>query len=73
VLVAIAHDPTALVVFDFFPNGTMNDWKKKGWKEASHWGFLEEFPYYGKVIQPLLTDGLYDAGKKLRDLDAAGP
>ncbi|CAM1500612.1 Fc.00g097740.m01.CDS01 [Cosmosporella sp. VM-42] len=72
VLVAIAHDPTALVVFDFFPNGSMNDWKRKGWKEASHWGFLEEFPYYGKVIQPVLTDGLYAAGKKIRGLDTVG-
>ena len=71
VLVAIAHDPTSLVVFDFFPNGTMNAWKEKGWKERSHWGFLEELPYYGKMIQPLLVDGLYTQGQKVRGLETS--
>jgi hypothetical protein len=68
-LVCLAHDPTSLAVFDFFPNGTLNDWKKKEWKQTSHWGFLEELPYNGKVIQPLIVNGLYDDGKKLRDLE----
>ncbi|KAK5213157.1 hypothetical protein LTR41_000736 [Exophiala xenobiotica] len=70
VLVVIAHDPTSLEVFDFFPNGSMNDWQKNGWKQASHWGFLSEIPYNGKTVRPTLVDGLYDKdGKKLRGLD----
>ncbi|KIW56447.1 hypothetical protein PV05_05106 [Exophiala xenobiotica] len=70
VLVVIAHDPTSLDVFDFFPKGTMNNWQKKGWKQASHWGFLSEIPYNGKTVRPTLVDGLYDKdGKKLRGLD----
>ncbi len=48
----------------------MNDWQKKGWKQASHWGFLSEIPYKGKTVRPTLVDGLYDKdGKKLRGLD----
>ena len=68
VLVAIAHDPTSLDVFDFFPKGTMNDWKKKGWKQTAHWGFVNELPYNGKTHRPVLVDGLYKDGKQLRDL-----
>lgn len=71
VLVAIAHDPTSLVVFDFFPHGTMNDWKKKGWKEKMQWGFLQELPYYGKIIQPQMVDGLYREGQKIRGLEVS--
>jgi hypothetical protein len=70
VLVAIAHDPTSLDVFDFFPTGTMNDWRAKGWKEQQHWGFLNELPYNGKVIRSPLVDGLYNKQEeKLRGLE----
>ncbi|KAK4938227.1 hypothetical protein LTR10_021300 [Elasticomyces elasticus] len=72
VLVVIAHDPTSLDVFDFFPKHTMNDWQKKGWKQGSHWGFLSELPYNGKTVRPLLVDGLYNQkGDKLRDLNTS--
>jgi hypothetical protein len=71
VLVAIAHDPTALDVFDFFPTGTLNQWRAKGWKEQLHWGFLNELPHNGKITRPQLIDGLYDKqGQKLRGLVA---
>ena len=69
VIVIIAHDPTSLDVFKFFPKGTINDWQKKGLKKAAHWGFLSEFPYNGKTVRPLLIDGLYLNGKKLRGLE----
>jgi hypothetical protein len=72
VLIVIAHDPTSLDVFDFFPKGTMNDWNAKGWKEASHWGFLSELPYNGKIVRPPRVDGLYKHGKKVRGLDVGG-
>jgi len=61
-----------LDVFDFFPTGTMNDWKKKGWKKAAHWGFLSELPYNGTTVRPQLVDGLYKDGKKVRDLKLPG-
>jgi glyoxylase-like metal-dependent hydrolase (beta-lactamase superfamily II) len=68
VLVAIAHDPASLDVFTFFPNGTMNAWKKEGWKETLHWGFLNELPYLGKTSRPYLVDGLYKNGKRVKPL-----
>lgn len=42
VFVAIAHDRTLLDIIDFFPKSA-NNWKEKGWKEASRWRFLEDF------------------------------
>jgi hypothetical protein len=68
VLVAIAHDPASLDVFTFFPNGTMNAWKKEGWKETLHWGFLNELPYMGKTSRPYLVDGLYRNGERVKPL-----
>ena len=71
---AIAHDPTYLDVFDFFPKHTMNDWQKKGWKKATNWGFLSEFPYNGKTVREPMVDGFYLMGKRLRgyELPKAG-
>ena len=57
VLVAIAHDPASLEVFEFFPNATMNDWKRKGYKEAVHWGFLNELPYNAKCKSHISSTG----------------
>ncbi|KPI37070.1 uncharacterized protein AB675_3711 [Cyphellophora attinorum] len=54
ILVVIAHDPTSAHVFDFFPNGTLSDWKQKGWKEKGHWGFLGTLPFQGKAQQASL-------------------
>ena len=68
VLVAIAHDPTSLDVFDFFPEGTMNEWKTKGWKEKMEFGFVNELPYNGKTVRGVLVDGLYRDGKRVKDL-----
>jgi hypothetical protein len=68
ILIAIAHDPAPLDVFDFFPS-TMNDWKAKGWKESSHWGFLSELPYNGTCVRGQRVDGLYDSkGSKIRGM-----
>jgi glyoxylase-like metal-dependent hydrolase (beta-lactamase superfamily II) len=68
VLVAIAHDPTSLDVFDFFPEGTLNEWKIKGWKEKMEFGFVNELPYNGKTVRGVLVDGLYRDGKRVKDL-----
>ncbi|OJI99599.1 hypothetical protein ASPVEDRAFT_128900 [Aspergillus versicolor CBS 583.65] len=42
VFVIIAHDRSLLDVIDFFPS-RVNEWKRKGWKEAGRWRFLEDF------------------------------
>jgi hypothetical protein len=68
ILITIAHDPTSLDVFPFFPNGTLNDWKANGWKQAVHWGFVNELPYFGKTVRGQLVDGLYIDGEMVRDL-----
>jgi glyoxylase-like metal-dependent hydrolase (beta-lactamase superfamily II) len=70
VLVAIAHDPAAMDVFTFFPNGTMNDWQRKKWKTACQWGFVNEMPYQGKPGRPYLADGLYKDGKMIKAIDS---
>lgn len=68
-IVLIAHDPTSLDVFDFFP-AKINDWKQKNQKKKAFWGFLSEIPYNGKVVREQLVDGLYDQkGNKLRGLE----
>ena len=69
VLVAIAHDPTGLDVYEFFPEGKMNEWKAKGWKEKLEWGFVNELPYNGKTVRDVLVDGLYRDGKRVKDLE----
>jgi len=73
ILVLIAHDPTPRYVFDFFPHGTLNNWRKDGLKITMHWGFLNELPYKGAVSRPLLVDGLYSYGKKLRGVEPSDP
>ncbi|KAJ9612253.1 hypothetical protein H2200_003850 [Cladophialophora chaetospira] len=42
VLTVYAHDESLLDVLDFFPKGTANEWKSKGWGERGHWRFLAE-------------------------------
>jgi len=69
IMVTIAHDPAGLDVYDFFPNGTLNDWQQKGWKEDARWGFLSELPFDGKIVRPTLVDGLYVDGVKVRGLE----
>ena len=43
ILLMLAHDDTMLDVVDKFPNGTANEWMKKGWKEKGLWRFLKDF------------------------------
>lgn len=71
VLVIIAHDSAPKDSLTFFPKGTINDWKEKGYKEKMHWNFVNELPVDGKQKDPMI-DGLYrDDGqglKKVKDL-----
>ena len=63
VFVCVAHDGGLIPVVDWFPNGTLNDWKAKGWKEKSQWGFLNELPMDGKPGRERLAQGLVKEGK----------
>lgn len=67
VLVLIAHDTAPLATLNFFPNGTINDWKSKGWKESMHWYFLNELPYQGRAADTI-NDGVYKDGKRVKTL-----
>lgn len=66
VLICIAHDSGLLPILNFFPNGTINDWKAKCMKEAAAWGFLNEMPIDGKPGRPLLVPGLIRDGMNIR-------
>jgi hypothetical protein len=46
VFVVFAHDKGLLDIVDFYPK-TANEWKSKGWKERSHWRFLQSFDTSG--------------------------
>jgi glyoxylase-like metal-dependent hydrolase (beta-lactamase superfamily II) len=69
ILVLIAHDPGALGVISFFPTGTVNDWQRLGWKRKLRWHFLDDLPVQGRQRRPLLVDGMYKEGKRVKDLD----
>ena len=66
VFTCIAHDVGLIPVVDWFPNGTINEWKKKGWKERSQWGFLNELPVEGKPARTWIAPGLVKEGKVVK-------
>ncbi|KAI5363725.1 putative metallo-beta-lactamase, ribonuclease Z/Hydroxyacylglutathione hydrolase [Septoria linicola] len=68
VMVVIAHDAAPLDVLPFFPDGNINDWQEKGYKEKMHWHFVNELPVDGKIGRDTLTDGLYRDGKRVKTL-----
>lgn len=63
VFVCVAHDGGLLDVVDWFPKGTLNAWKDRGWKEKSQWGFLNELPIEGKPGRPWIAPGLVKEGR----------
>lgn len=69
VFVVIAHDTGLCDVVDFFPHGTLNDWKKKGWKAQMHWGFLNELPLEGGPLLPI-APGLVRDGNVVKALQS---
>jgi glyoxylase-like metal-dependent hydrolase (beta-lactamase superfamily II) len=70
VFVCVAHDGGLIPVVDWFPKGTLNDWKTKGWKAASQWGFLNELPVDGKPGRERIAPGLVREGKVVSKEDA---
>ena len=67
VFVCVAHDGGLIPVVDWFPHGTLNTWKEKGWKEKSLWGFLNELPNDGQPGRPWIAPGLVKEGKVLSE------
>lgn len=68
VMVCIAHDTALLPILDFFPNGTLNDWKQNGWKTKTQWGFLDELPINEKPArEDHLVPGLMKDGQRMKD------
>jgi hypothetical protein len=53
---ALGHDIGLLPVVQWFPDGSINNWKALEWKERSRWGFLAELPIRVKVPIPLFWD-----------------
>lgn len=67
VFVCIAHDEALGKICDFFPDATINDWQKKGWKQNGRWGFLNALPIDGKEAYGWMTPGLMKDGKKMTE------
>ena len=66
VLVCIAHDPTLLEVLptlNKYPEKDLRDWKKEGWKERCHWGWLNQLPRDGKPGRKPVVEGFWRDGK----------
>lgn len=64
VFVAVAHDEGLLSVCNWFPSGTINDWKAKGYKQKNQWTFCNELPVDDKPGRGWLTQrGLMKEGK----------
>jgi hypothetical protein len=56
----------------WYPKGSITDWKEKGLKEKFHWHFLNELPAEtgGKPARERLVDGLYNSkGQKIKHHD----
>ncbi|KAJ5465923.1 beta-lactamase-like protein [Penicillium desertorum] len=66
IFILLAHDNIlfeTLPLFNDFPDRDVNDWKKRGYKELCHWGFLNEFPRNDIPGRPPLVDGLRRDGR----------
>jgi hypothetical protein len=58
VLVILAHDPDSAKYFDFFPNGTLNNWKEsRSANEGHHWSWLNELPRGTRSGRGALVEG----------------
>ena len=66
VLVCIAHDATLLSVLPTLntsPEKDLTEWKKEGWKEKCHWGWLNELPREGKRGREPVVEGFWRDGR----------
>lgn len=65
VFVLIAHDPAALDVLPFFPNGNLDNWYQMGWNKRLRWRFLLELPIGGRP-QEFLVAGTFKDGNLVK-------
>ena len=76
VLVCIAHDPTLVNVLPFLndqPKADINDWKERGYKGSTLWGWLNDLPRDGKPGRPILVDGTVKDGEQVTDFTKLSP
>jgi len=69
ILICLAHDPAlfkAVPRMNNNPTSDINDWKVKGYKEQTKWGFLNELPKDDKPGRKPLIQGINRDGKKLK-------
>lgn len=62
VLVCLAHDGTMLrklPTLNSNPEEDLNDWKRRGYKEMIHWGWLNELPRNGKPGRKQAVKGFW--------------
>lgn len=72
VMVCIAHDPAipeTLPMMNTDSDNEINGWKEKGYKEACHWGFLNQLPREGKPGRPNLVEKYKCEGKLYDDVE----
>ncbi|EGX88114.1 Beta-lactamase-like protein [Cordyceps militaris CM01] len=75
VLVCLAHDGALMEVLPLYNDNVkadVNDWKERGYKEKTRWGFLNELPRDGKPGRPPLTVGLWRDGNEMVWKDGEG-
>lgn len=68
VIICMAHDGEllrAVPLLNREPRRDINDWKVRGYKEHTRWGFLNELPREGRPGREPLVLGVNRDGKKL--------
>ncbi|KAF2021157.1 metallo-beta-lactamase superfamily protein [Aaosphaeria arxii CBS 175.79] len=68
IFILLAHDSAlfgVLPLLNFAPNEDISDWKSKGYKDNTFWGFLNELPRMGKPGRKKLVSGLMRNGNQM--------
>ncbi|KAE8332463.1 hypothetical protein BDV39DRAFT_200084 [Aspergillus sergii] len=66
VFILLAHDPFLFDVLPLFndpPDRDVNDWQARGYKDQSHWRFLDGFPRNNRPGRRPLVNGLRRNGQ----------
>lgn len=62
VMICLAHDGTmmhSLPTLNNNPEDDLNSWKERGYKEKTHWGWLNELPRNGKPGKEPAVEGFW--------------